>query len=152
MSHEADGVRAVKMAGKRLHVSLKAGQRIYINGAVIEADRRVGLQLVNDAAFLLDTHVLAADEATTPLRRLYRSVQGLLTAPLAPHDPEVIWRNPLRDIRNAASGTALEAGLHDVARYMEAGHVYDALRALRKLFHVEDALLGVTPAKKRAGS
>ena len=137
---------------KALHISLKAGQRIYINGAVLQADRRVGLQLVNEASFLLESHVLQVDQATTPLRRLYCAAQVLLMSPGAPHDPETTWRRPLQDIRRAAIGTALEQCLADVAGELEAGHVYEALRGLRRLFPLEADLLSSAGAKATAGT
>jgi flagellar protein FlbT len=48
-------------------IFLKANERIYINGAVIRVDRKVSLELLNDVQFLLENHVLQAEDATTPL-------------------------------------------------------------------------------------
>lgn len=139
---EGSAGRVAPQGDKRLHISLKAGQRIYINGAAIEADRRVGLQLLNGAAFLLDTHVLAARDATTPLRRLYVGIQTLLLSPAMEHDADAVWRRPISALQAAVSGSTLEAGLSEVRCSLEAGHVYDALRALRRLFAAEAELLG----------
>lgn len=49
-----------------LRLSLRAGERIYMNGAVLRVDRKVSLELLNDASFLLEAHVLQAEAATTP--------------------------------------------------------------------------------------
>ena len=54
-----------------MQISLKAGERIYINGAVVRVDRKVSIELMNDVVFLLEAHVLQAEETTTPLRQLY---------------------------------------------------------------------------------
>ena len=43
-----------------LRITLKANEKIYINGAVIRADRKVSLELLNDVQFLLENHVLQA--------------------------------------------------------------------------------------------
>jgi flagellar biosynthesis regulator FlbT len=51
------------------------GERRYLNGAVIRLDRKATIELLSDAAFLLETHVIQASEATTPLRRVYFVVQ-----------------------------------------------------------------------------
>ena len=64
-----------------MRLSLRAGERVYINGAVLRVDRKVGIELLNDATFLLEGHVLQAEEATTPLRQLYFAVQTMLIAP-----------------------------------------------------------------------
>ena len=44
-----------------MKISLRAGERIYINGAVLRVDRKVSLELVNDVMFLLESHVIQAD-------------------------------------------------------------------------------------------
>lgn len=52
-------------------ITLKGGERIYINGAVLKMDRKVGVELLNEATFLLEQHILQPEGATTPLRQLY---------------------------------------------------------------------------------
>ena len=64
-----------------IQISLKAGERIYINGAVVRAERKITLQFLNDVVFILETHVMQAEETTTPLRQLYFVVQALLMDP-----------------------------------------------------------------------
>jgi len=66
---------------KSMHISLRAGERIYINGAVLRVDRKVTLELLNDAAFLLENQVMQYEEAVTPLRQLYFIVQLMLIEP-----------------------------------------------------------------------
>ena len=53
-----------------LRISLKAGEKIFINGAVLRVDRKVALEFLNDVTFLLENHVLQPEEAKTPLRQL----------------------------------------------------------------------------------
>ena len=43
-----------------MNITLRAGERIYINGAVLRVDRKATLELLNDATFLLETHVMQA--------------------------------------------------------------------------------------------
>ena len=64
-----------------MNITLRAGERIYINGAVLRVDRKATLELMNDATFLLETHVMQAEEATTPLRQIYFVVQVMLMDP-----------------------------------------------------------------------
>ena len=64
-----------------LRISLKAGERIFINGAVLRVDRKVALEFLNDVTFLLENHVLQPEGATTPLRQLYFIAQMILINP-----------------------------------------------------------------------
>jgi flagellar protein FlbT len=43
---------------KGLHISLRPGERIYVNGAVLKVDRKVAIEFLNDVTFLLEHHVL----------------------------------------------------------------------------------------------
>jgi flagellar protein FlbT len=66
-----------------MNITLRAGERRYLNGAVIRLDRKATIELLSDAAFLLETHVIQASEATTPLRQVYFVVQVMLMDPAA---------------------------------------------------------------------
>ena len=50
---------------KAMQLSLRAGERIYVNGAVLRVDRKVTLELLNDATFLLENQVMQAEQAIT---------------------------------------------------------------------------------------
>ena len=45
-------------------LKLRAGEKLYINGAVIKVERKATIELLNDATFLLEAHVIQPDEAT----------------------------------------------------------------------------------------
>ena len=60
------------MKGK-LRISLKANEKIYINGAVVKVDRKTSIEFLNDVQFLLENHVMLPENASTPLRQLYES-------------------------------------------------------------------------------
>ena len=64
-----------------MHISLRAGEKIYINGAVLRSDRKVSIELLNDATFLLEAHVMKVEDASTPLRQLYFIIQIMLMNP-----------------------------------------------------------------------
>jgi len=68
---------------KTIRLSLKAGERLYVNGAVLRVDRRTSIELLNDVVFLLEHHVMQPEDATTPLRQLYFIVQKALIEPAA---------------------------------------------------------------------
>ena len=128
-------------------ISLRAGARLFLNGAVIKPDRKVNLQLMNDATFLLESHVMQADEATTPLRQLYFVLQvGLMN----PAEGKAI-RGPadrmLRDLTAAFASKAAQEGLASVRAHLDAASLLDAMKTLRGLFSVEDAILNPGPAQ-----
>ena len=64
-----------------LKISLKANEKIYINGAVVKVDRKVTIELLNETQFLLESHVMQPEQASTPLRQLYFILQVMLMNP-----------------------------------------------------------------------
>ena len=64
-----------------MNITLRAGERLFINGAVIRTDRKATIELLNDATFLLEAHVMQAGDATTPLRQIYFVIQVMLMDP-----------------------------------------------------------------------
>ena len=64
-----------------LRITLRAGERVFVNGAVLKVDRKTTLEFLNDVTFLLEGHVIQAEDATTPLRQLYFTVQMMLIDP-----------------------------------------------------------------------
>ena len=51
-----------------MKISMRAGELIYVNGAVLRVDRKVAIELVNDVMFLLEGQVMQAADATTAAR------------------------------------------------------------------------------------
>ena len=64
-----------------MNISLRADEKLYINGAVLRVDRKVTIELLNDVTFLLEAHVMQANDATTPLRQIYFVIQIMLMDP-----------------------------------------------------------------------
>ena len=64
-----------------MFIHLKRGGKLYVNGAVLRVDRRTSLEFLNDVSFLLENHVMQAEDARTPLRQLYFIVQSMLIDP-----------------------------------------------------------------------
>jgi flagellar biosynthesis repressor protein FlbT len=125
-----------------LRLSLKPGERIYINGAVLKVDRKVTLHLLNDAVFLLEQHVMTADQTTTPLRQLYFVIQLLLIDPRARTTAEPLCREQLAELNRTVSSEALLAGLGEVARALDGGRPLEALKIIRRLLPIEAQVLG----------
>lgn len=125
-----------------MHITLKPGERIYLNGAVIRADRKVAIELLNDVDFLLENHVLQVEDTTTPLRQLYFVVQTMLIEPRKMAQAQKLFREQLAGLMLSFRDDAVVAMLGDVGGLVEGARFFDALRVIRRLFIVEDAILG----------
>lgn len=122
-----------------MKISLRPGEKIYVNGAVFSVDRRVSLELLNDVTFLLESHVMQAIDATTPLRQLYFAIQTMLMDPKAENE---IRESVLRMLHLRYRGEARIASrdeLDTVVQALEQGRAFDALRIVRGLYRLEEA-------------
>ena len=124
-----------------LKITLKANEKIYVNGAVIRTDRKVSLEFLNDVHFLLEGHVLQPEDATTPLRQLYFIVQVILMNPDGASDAREMLRRSLPLLLASFSDEQILSSLKHVDRLVSEGHVYEALKALRALYPREALIL-----------
>ena len=128
-----------------MHISLRAGERIYVNGAVLRVDRKVTMELLNDVAFLLENHVLHAEQATTPLRQIYFIVQTMLIEPTKAAEAKQMFEQLYELLCTSFENEAVLAGLERVHECVSAGKVFEALKTIRVLFPIEDEILACTP-------
>ena len=125
-----------------MKVSLRPGERIFINGAVLRVDRKVSVEFLNDVTFLLENHVMQAEAATTPLRQLYFIVQTMAIDPSSLAMSRELYEKSHKLLMAAFSNLEILDGLLAVAKLVEDSRYYEALKALRGLFGVEDMILG----------
>ena len=130
-----------------MHIMLRPGERLYLNGAVLRADRKVSLELMNDATFLLEAHVMSVDKATTPLRQLYFVVQMMLMNPLDVADARRLFDDSLARMGAAYGDPAVTEALAQTQRLVAASRYFEALKLLRGLFNRDDALMMAEPAQ-----
>jgi flagellar protein FlbT len=124
-----------------LRITLKANEKIYINGAVIRADRKVSLELLNDVQFLLENHVLQPEDASTPLKQLYFIVQIMLMNPGEGEEPRRLFRDTLPSLLKTFSDPHILSTLKHVDQLVGEDRTYEALRSLRGLFELEKQIL-----------
>lgn len=129
-----------------LRLSLRAGERIYINGAVMRVDRKTQLELLNDVTFLLESHVMQASETTTPLRQLYFIVQMMLIDPVNATAAREVFEATNALLVAAFENPAVRNGLLDAADLVTEGRTFDALKRVRGLLPLEDSILGTPDA------
>lgn len=125
-----------------MHITLRAGEKLYLNGAVLRADRKVSLELMNDAVFLLEAHVMHAERATSPLRQLYFIVQTMLMAPRDKDAAQALFDAMVPRMAAAYDDGAVQDCLARTTRLVAAGRHFDALKGLRSAFARDDALMG----------
>lgn len=128
-----------------LKISLKPNEKIYVNGAVLRVDRKVSIELLNDVQFLLENHVLQADQASTPLRQLYFIVQIMLMNPDSADEALGMFRKSLPLLLANFMDERIKSALKDVDRQVNEGHVFEALKTIRTLYPLEKAILNREP-------
>lgn len=126
---------------KPMCISLRTGEKIYINGAVLRVDRKVTLELVNDVTFLLESQVMQVEDAITPMRQLYFVVQLMLMSPGDLEQAKSVFGHQRCALYAAADNPELLKGLDAVEQLVEAKRYYEALRKIRSLFEVEQSIL-----------
>jgi flagellar protein FlbT len=133
-----------------LRLGLRSGEKLFINGAVLRVDRKVRIDLLNDATFLLEAHVMGQEQATTSLRRLYFLVQGVLMDP------------SMRDAIRPSLAASLELVVHEgidepttvdmrsVAELLDEERYFAALKLIRgviKRVEPKPATAGSSPVE-----
>lgn len=126
-----------------MRLFLRAREKVYINGAVLKTDRKVSLELLNDATFLLENHVLQPEQTTTPLRQLYFAAQMMLMDPVQSEQAKCIFVQMLRAKLSAFSDEPILQALKSADELVHNGRVYDALKLIRTLYPREAELLSV---------
>jgi flagellar biosynthesis repressor protein FlbT len=124
-----------------MRISLRNGERIYINGAVLRVDRKVGIELLNDVTFLLESQVMQAADATTPLRQLYFVVQLMLMNPADTREASELVGQLSQAMHAIVDDPIIQQGLRVVEALVPNGRYYEALKTIRALFPLERALL-----------
>ncbi|RRI07889.1 flagellar biosynthesis repressor FlbT [Mesorhizobium tamadayense] len=125
-----------------LKISLKPNEKIYVNGAVIRVDRKVTIELMNDVQFLLESHVIQAEQASTPLRQLYFIVQIMLMNPSGASEARDMFRRSLPMLIASFDNQDICSALKQIDRMVGEDHIYDALKAIRALYPLERQALG----------
>ena len=124
-----------------LRISLKSGERIFVNGAVLRVDRKVAIEFLNDVTFLLENHVLQPEQATTPLRQLYFIAQMMLINPEGAEQSVAMFRKSVIMLLSCFKNEEVLAELKRVDALVTQGRAFEALKAIRGLYPIEDRIL-----------
>jgi flagellar protein FlbT len=120
-----------------MNITLRAGERLFINGAVIRTDRKSTIELLNDATFLLETHVMQASEATTPLRQIYFVIQIMLMDPATAKTTAELALSLIAKAVGAFESADVQTGLRAVVDLIERCRYFEAMKTIRALYPLE---------------
>lgn len=128
-----------------LVLKLAPNERVLINGAVIEnGDRRSRIAIrTPNARVLRLKDAIHPDRANTPVSRACYIAQLILSGDACPDKGRQQLQlaiAPLADVFDTAEG---RAALRDAAAHVDSNAIYPALRRLRDLLPLEEALLRV---------
>ena len=126
---------------KILKLRLKPGERLFVNGAVMQVDRRVSLSFLNNVNFLLEAYVIQPEEVTTPLREIYFVIQSMLIDPTTREEQKELLGYSLRELSNNIMYGALFEQIEEGIRLAREDQCFEALKLLRSLFEKETAML-----------
>ena len=127
-----------------MHITLRPGEKLYLNGAVLRADRKVSLELMNDATFLLEAHIMSADKATTPVRQVYFIVQMMLMNPLDTAAARGLFGETITRMQGAYTDRAVLDVLTQTSKLVDSDRYFDSLKLLRSVFDRDDELLAAS--------
>lgn len=117
-----------------MFIHLKRGEKLYVNGAVLRVDRRTSLEFLNDVTFLLENHVMQAEDATTPERQLYFIVQSMLMDPANAGMTAELYKHLSFRTRQAIAEESTRTQIDLADKKVAEGRYFDALKLLRSCF------------------
>ena len=122
-----------------LKITLRAGERIFVNGGVLRVDRKVSIELMNDVIFLLEQHVMKPEDTTTPLRQLYFMIQMMLMDPALHMKARTMAKESVSGLLATISEPKILQGLEEASELLDADRIFEALKKVRMLLPLEAA-------------
>ncbi|ADR52289.1 flagellar biosynthesis repressor FlbT [Candidatus Liberibacter solanacearum] len=120
-----------------LRISLRAGERIFLNGAIVRVNSKVMLELLNDITFILEQHVIREEEAITPLRQLYLIVQMVFLVPAKKDSSIDLCRRYIAVLLNSMRNEQMVLALKNIEFLVASGRFFEALKTIRTLYLIE---------------
>jgi len=124
-----------------LLIDLKPGEKVIINGAVLEnAGANTKLRVHNESNILRQKEILTDQDVQTPASRVYFCLQCAYIFPDRRDHYLELYNQFLAEYLGACP-SAIDIG-NEIHADVMAGHYYKALKASRKLLRHESELLG----------
>lgn len=127
-----------------LKMTLKPGERIIVNGAVLEnGGHEAHLVFLNDAAFMREKDILSESDALTPASRVYFALQCVYIFPQRREYYLTLLSDLLDDYLTAAPSSLII--VERIRDLVVKGEFYQALKAVRELIaHEKERLDNVS--------
>jgi flagellar protein FlbT len=132
-----------------LKITLRAGERIFVNGGVLKVDRKVSIELMNDVIFLLEQHVMKPEDTTTPLKQLYFMIQMMLMDPALHMKARMMARESVSNLTVSVRDREILQGLLETGELLDGDRPFDALKRVRTLLPLEAAAAEPTPERSK---
>ncbi|MBZ6379221.1 flagellar biosynthesis repressor FlbT [Pacificimonas flava] len=123
-----------------LRISLRDGEPVIINGALLRARGRTDFTLENQCTVLRGRDIMMPDQATSPARELYYCCQMAYVEPEFRQDHQKRLLEVLKIIFDQASGPGVVQPAVAMAQKVAQGDFYAALADCRQLMAAEDTL------------
>lgn len=121
-----------------LKLSLKPGERIAINGAVLtNGDRRCSFVVENRARLLRESDIMQPEDATTPASRIYLPVMMMYLDPEQRHSCHAEFADRLTEFLDVVSDLDCKATCLTIAAQVANEDYYKALCNCRELMAYE---------------
>lgn len=135
-----------------LTINLKPGEKLILNGVVLQnAHHPAKLIVHNEAALLREKDIISEEAATTPARRIYFTTQCLYLFPGKSAVYLPIIHGFLGEFAAAAPSTL--PILRKIEEEIAAGQLYQALKSTKQLIAKEQEILnGATGTGIREGA
>ncbi|NJM28732.1 MAG: flagellar biosynthesis repressor FlbT [Rhizobiales bacterium] len=128
-------------------IHLKRNEKLYINGAVVRLDRRGTIQLLNDANFLMENHIMQPEEATTPLKQVYFLVQLMIMDPQNAHLMMELFKVNVAQLRQITNNAELSDAVETFEGKVLKGEYFESMKIIRQNFALENQIAaGASPA------
>lgn len=130
-----------------LKIDLRPHEKIFLGGAVlVNGDSRCQLAVLNDVPVLREKDILKEEEADTPCKRIYLSIQLMyMDLPNLARYHQYYWEQ-VRSVMQVAPSTTDLIG--KISGFLLEGQYYQALKLARELIRYEQEL--VSNARKPA--
>ncbi|MDD9901806.1 MAG: flagellar biosynthesis repressor FlbT [Alphaproteobacteria bacterium] len=123
-----------------LVIDLKPEEKIIIGNALItNDDNRTRLHIEGDAPILREKDIMREDEADTPCKKIYLTVQLMYLSP-SPDKLHDVYFDQIREIQEAAPSTG--TFFLKINDYILKNQYYKAMKESRELIAHESELLG----------
>ncbi len=132
-------------------LSMKPNERVYVNGAVLRFDRKTSIEFLNNVHFLLESHVLQAEDANTPLKRLYFSIQLQLMTPHDTGESKGLYRELLNQLLTTFEHNYVLNELKNIDRLVSEARYHESMKVLRELYSIEERLLASDKKEQELG-